>query len=149
MRTRHVLVTGAHRSGTTWVGRTIAHHPSVVYVQEPFNVSDPNRAFGSRMEASVYYVPGSTHEAAVHAAFTRVLRSASQPHRFALSKCQGVRRDLTLPLRFGTYLLHGVCRSTRVLIKDPFALMSAGWLHTVFDLHVICLVRPPSPSPAA
>jgi hypothetical protein len=49
MRTQHVLVTGAHRSGTTGVGRTLAHHPSLVYVHEPFNVSTPNPAFGHRV----------------------------------------------------------------------------------------------------
>ena len=35
MLNRHVLVTGAHRSGTTWVGRTLAHHPSIVYATYP------------------------------------------------------------------------------------------------------------------
>ena len=77
MLTRHVLVTGAHRSGTTWVGRTLAHHPSCVYVHEPFNVSDPNQAFGYRVAAAFYYVPGSAHEACIHAAFARLLRAES------------------------------------------------------------------------
>jgi hypothetical protein len=143
MPTRHVLVTGAHRSGTTWVGRTLAHHPSIVYVQEPFNVSEPNRAFGYHVAAAFYYVPGSAQEACIHAAFARLFRSVSQPYRFALSKCQGARLDLKLPLRFGKYLLRGVCLPTRALIKDPFALMSAGWLHTGFGLQVVCMIRNP------
>jgi Sulfotransferase family len=143
MHTGHVLVTGAHRSGTTWVGRTLAHHPSIVYIQEPFNVSDPNHAFGYRVDASFYYVPGSSHETSIHAAFTRLFRAVSQPYQFALSKCQGARRDLRLPLQFGRYLLRGVCLPTRAVIKDPFALMSAGWLHAGFGLQVICLIRNP------
>src|SRR5947209_5491376 len=36
-RGRPILVTGSHRSGTTWVGRMIASHPGVHYVKEPFN----------------------------------------------------------------------------------------------------------------
>ena len=32
-----VLVTGAHRSGTTWVGRMIDLSPEVGYINEPFN----------------------------------------------------------------------------------------------------------------
>src|SRR5688500_10504228 len=35
-----ILVTGAHRSGTSWVGRIIALSPAVFYIHEPFNVSD-------------------------------------------------------------------------------------------------------------
>jgi hypothetical protein len=46
-------------------------------------------------------------------------------------------------VRFGKYLLRGLCLPTRAVIKDPFALMSAGWLHTGFDVQVICLIRNP------
>ena len=143
MGNRHVLVTGAQRSGTTWVGQTLAHLPSLAYVQEPFNVSDPNRTFGYRFNAAFYYVPGSAHEARIHAAFDCLLRSIFPPYRFAIHKCHGAGLDLKLPWRFGKYLLQGVCAPTRALIKDPFALLSAGWLHTHFDLHVICLIRNP------
>ena len=31
-----ILVTGSHRSGTTWVGKMIAASPLVGYIQEPF-----------------------------------------------------------------------------------------------------------------
>ena len=32
-----ILVTGAHRSGTTWVGKMLALAPGVAYIHEPFN----------------------------------------------------------------------------------------------------------------
>ncbi|WP_075261386.1 sulfotransferase [Geobacillus thermocatenulatus] len=32
-----ILVTGAHRSGTTFVGKMLSLHPSIGYIQEPFN----------------------------------------------------------------------------------------------------------------
>src|SRR5262249_60046560 len=37
--TRHkpILVTGSHRSGSTWVGKMIACHPRVVYLSEPLH----------------------------------------------------------------------------------------------------------------
>src|SRR5882672_1880226 len=34
---RPILVTGAHRSGSTWVGRMIARSPTIRYIHEPFN----------------------------------------------------------------------------------------------------------------
>lgn len=33
-----ILVTGAHRSGTTWIGNIISSAQNVFYVQEPFNI---------------------------------------------------------------------------------------------------------------
>src|SRR5215831_9468235 len=36
-----ILVTGAHRSGTTWVGRMLALAPGVGYIHEPFNPRTP------------------------------------------------------------------------------------------------------------
>jgi len=32
-----ILVTGSHRSGTTWVGKILALSPEVGYIQEPFH----------------------------------------------------------------------------------------------------------------
>jgi hypothetical protein len=36
-----ILVTGAHRSGTTWVGKMLALAPGVAYIHEPFNPRTP------------------------------------------------------------------------------------------------------------
>ncbi|HFQ91935.1 MAG TPA: hypothetical protein ENK29_03550, partial [Chromatiales bacterium] len=36
-----ILVTGSHRSGTTWVGRMLTVSPALYYVHEPFNPSHP------------------------------------------------------------------------------------------------------------
>lgn len=35
---RSFLVTGAHRTGTTWVGRMLAAAPRLAYISEPLNV---------------------------------------------------------------------------------------------------------------
>ena len=34
---RPILVTGAHRSGTTWIGKMLALAPGVGYIHEPFS----------------------------------------------------------------------------------------------------------------
>jgi hypothetical protein len=115
----------------------------MVYFQEPFNSNDPNGAFGYRFKATFYYVPGSAHEGSIHDAVTHLLASVCQPYRLALSMCRAAGLDLKMPVRFGYYFLLGLCQPKRALIKDPFAPMSAGWLHTHFDLQVICLIRNP------
>ena len=35
---RSILVTGAHRSGTTWVGKMLAANDQIGYISEPLNV---------------------------------------------------------------------------------------------------------------
>ncbi len=41
MSGKPILVTGAHRSGTTWVGKMLALAPGVAYVHEPFSPRTP------------------------------------------------------------------------------------------------------------
>jgi len=36
-----ILVTGSHRSGTTWAGKMISACPNVGYIHEPFNIDMP------------------------------------------------------------------------------------------------------------
>ena len=38
MHHKPILVSGSHRSGSTWVGKTIALSNKVRYVHEPFNI---------------------------------------------------------------------------------------------------------------
>src|SRR5262249_44032191 len=40
-RERAILVTGSHRSGSTWLGRVLSAAPDVVYVHEPFSPLNP------------------------------------------------------------------------------------------------------------
>ena len=44
---RPLLVTGAHRTGTTWVGRLLAAAPRVTYISEPMNVLHRPGVFGA------------------------------------------------------------------------------------------------------
>lgn len=41
MSKKPILITGSHRSGSTWVGTMIAESPSVQYIHEPFNIDHP------------------------------------------------------------------------------------------------------------
>ena len=41
MSDKPILVTGAHRSGTTWVGKMLALAPGVAYIHEPFSPKAP------------------------------------------------------------------------------------------------------------
>ena len=36
-KNKPILITGCHRSGTTWIGKTIAYSNNIIYIGEPFN----------------------------------------------------------------------------------------------------------------
>ena len=46
---KNILVTGCHRSGSTWTGHVIAKAKNIRYVKEPFNIGN------KRNNAPFYY----------------------------------------------------------------------------------------------
>lgn len=136
----HILVTGAHRSGTTWVGRTISQHPGIKYIHEPFNVRHPNREMDLKLNTWFTYAPKSNQKKDIKASFDRLLNS--KPLHRAIWACKREGLDIKTPLRFFKHFLLGF-HYRKFLIKDPLALLSAGWLHEMYDFKVICMIRNP------
>lgn len=132
-----ILVTGAHRSGTTWIGRTIAQHRSVRYVQEPFNVNHPN----PKLETWFTHYPSSDAKAEIRDAFDNLLQSG--PLRSAAIECASVPLDARTPARFLRHAITDLVLRPRALVKDPIALLSAGWLHEAYGFKVIVMIRNP------
>jgi Sulfotransferase family len=136
-----ILVTGAHRSGTTWVGKMLALAPGVSYIHEPFN---PRTADGLSPapfdryftvvtgENEGRYLPGLERTLAFRYDVGAQLRS-----QHGASDLVRAARDLarSLPPRF---------TGARPLVKDPIALLSAEWLAGRFGMQVVVLVRHPA-----
>jgi hypothetical protein len=137
-----ILVTGSHRSGSTWVGRMLAHAPGVVYLHEPFNAD--------------YYDPG-TCGARFHYRFTYVTpanEAAYYPHlrrttalvynwRGALRAARGWR-DVQAAWRMAADWRRRRRAGARLLMKDPLALLAAPWLAQRCGARVIVLIRHPA-----
>jgi hypothetical protein len=51
-----ILVTGSHRSGSTWSGRMIAAAPGVRYISEPFSVNSPSGICRARFRYWYTYI---------------------------------------------------------------------------------------------
>ena len=144
--TRHmqpILVTGSHRSGSTWVGSTLAADPSLVYIEEPFNVHNPSPGVCAcrfpcpffRIDDSTadLYAPDSARMMALRFRYRDLLTSAPYP----LS-------TLKRSLRGAQALLVGRTRGSVPLLKDPLALFSAEWLAERFGTRVLVLIRHPA-----
>jgi hypothetical protein len=136
-----ILVTGAHRSGSTWVGKMLAAGPQVAYISEPLNVlhrpgvlRTPVRHWYTYIcpENETEYLPG--------------LLETLNYHYHPLAELRSLRsvKDVLRMARDGSIFLGGRAFSQRPLIKDPFAVLSAAWFSTRLGCQVVFTVRHPA-----
>jgi hypothetical protein len=136
-----VLVTGSHRSGTTWVGQILGLAPGLCYLHEPFKPCwDPPYVW---TQWNRYFLHVDDHNAAEYERAVartlslrydagRVMKQGFAPRRIARAADQWAR---------WTYRR---LRGRRPLVKDPIALFSAPWLHRRFGLDVVMMIRHPA-----
>jgi sulfotransferase family protein len=138
-----ILVCGAPRSGTTWVGRMLALSPALYYVHEPFNPDVPAAKFicQARFKYRNIYIT-EENERRYYRPIKRMLTGKfSLLHGLARTHSyREMRQVIRLWREFGRYRRQGIVP----LIKDPIALMSAGWLARRFDINVIVMIRHPA-----
>lgn len=117
---RTVLVTGCHRSGTTWLGTVLAAHEEAAYIHEPLNVSDGPEVM----------------RAAVRHSYTYICRANQREFlpRFRAVLAAGCQAE-------ECYKAH--VRHAWTLIKDPFAVFSVGWFAAALGCRSVITVRQP------
>ena len=136
-----ILVTGAHRTGTTWVGRMLAAGRGVAYISEPLNVLHRPGVF--RAPVSKWYtLINEENESAYLPAFREMLA-----FRYGVWREIRALRSAKDVVRMGrdlTSFLRGRLTGQRVLIKDPFAVFSAAWFAQRLDCLVVFTTRHPA-----
>lgn len=139
-----IFVTGAPRSGTTFVGQVLSRPLAVDYIHEPFNPDCGMPGFGSPFP---YTESGALSEPRVRDAFERIRR-----YDFEL-KTAYYRRDGRVRRAFkriagsrGPYHLRlarlNVFRRA-ALVKDPIGCLLADYAQRRFGFRTIILVRHP------
>ena len=141
MSDKPILVTGAHRSGTTWVGKMLALAPGVAYIHEPFS---PRTAAGLSPAGFDRYFTVVTSENQV-----RYRPGLEQTIRFRYGLGAQLRslrggRDLARIPRDLVRVERARLSGARPLVKDPIALLSAEWLAETFGMDVVVLIRHPA-----
>jgi hypothetical protein len=135
-----ILVTGSHRSGTTWVGRMLAVAPGVAYLHEPLS---PRRWPGwlRRRPPHWFLYVCRDNEAEWEPLIRAVLAL-----RYPLSNVARVRdaRQAAQVAEEVPFALWYRFRGARPLLKDPIALMSSEWLAERFDVRPVVTVRHPA-----
>jgi hypothetical protein len=140
MTPQHLLVTGAHRTGTTWVGKMLAAG-GFAYVSEPLNVLHRPGVMAAPVRHWYAYITRE-NEAEYLPAFQKTL--ALRYGLLAEIKSIQSRRDF---LRMGRDLgifLRGRILHQLVLLKDPFAVFSLPWFIEQLNCRVVVTVRHPA-----
>jgi len=136
-----ILVTGAHRTGTTWVGKMLAASPQVAYISEPLNVWHRPGVLRAPV-ARWYTCICEENEDEYLPAFREMLS-----FRYGLWRELGSLRSRKDALRMGRdfgIFLRGRISGQRPLIKDPFAVFSAPWFAERLGCRVVITVRHPA-----
>lgn len=140
-----ILVTGSHRSGTSWAGKIISLAPEVQQIWEPFNlyncgifkyISNENEDFYYKYILDIinfscfsYY-----HYYCIFIEPTQVSNDLYIQINLIIKRI--IKRNLKL---FVWHLL-----KIRMLLKDPIAVFSAEWLSLRFNMDVVVLIRHPA-----
>ena len=138
-----VLVTGSPRSGTTWVGRILTTSSQLYYVHEPFN---PDFRPGSsicnvKFKHHQTYIAQANEKRYYEPVRQMVEGKYSLPAGILACRSIGdIKKVWNQKKKFQEYHRQHMLP----LIKDPIALMSAGWLGSRFDIHVVIMIRHPA-----
>jgi hypothetical protein len=145
-----ILVTGCHRSGTTWVGRMLSVSPAIAYIHEPFNPLHRRMSPGvckARIKYQYTYVTEENEAefcddiaATIQFRYNLLLQL-----REIVKNRQGLQRGFrTLAREAIDFFLNRHIRHPRPLFKDPMALLSTEWLANRFNMDVVILIRHPA-----
>lgn len=125
-----ILITGAHRSGTTWVGKMIANSPSVRYIHEPFNID--YSAYKVKPDYWFQYVTRE-NEGLLYQQIKQLVTPQSQPFP---PKSKNIKKLFKF--------VKSSPQKQRTLIKDPIAVFSVEWLAERFNMDAVIMIRHPA-----
>lgn len=135
-----ILVTGSHRSGTTWVGKMLAADADTAYISEPLNVLHRPGVYRVPVKYWYTYITAE-NESEYLPAFRELLDF--QYHIWLELKSLRSFRDFLRMGRDTHIFFTGNFHGQRALIKDPFAIFSAPWFAERLGCNVVITARHP------
>jgi hypothetical protein len=135
-----ILVTGAPRSGSTWVGNVLALDKRTGYVHEPFNKWCPPGLCRAGLTHFAYVTEAN------EAPYLEPLGDTLSWRYSAAAELRALRgpRGLARLARDFAYFEAMRQRRARVVLKDPLAIFSADWLASRFGARVVVIIRHPA-----
>ena len=136
-----ILVTGTHRSGTTWIGKMLAADACTAYVSEPLNVLHRPGVFRANVKYWYQYICEENEKEYIPA-FEELLEF--DYHFWEEIRSLRSRRDILRMGRDFFIFYNGLMRGQRPLLKDPFAVFSIPWFVKRLNCKVVITVRHPA-----
>ena len=141
--TKPILVTGSHRSGTTWVGKILASSSELVYISELFR---PTSYRPEICKVHFYYWFTYITERNETQYYTPIKNLLNLQYNLfeGFRNVHSIRNILHISKEYFKFFYSRYISHSRVLIKDPIAIFSAGWLAKRFNMDVVVLIRHPA-----
>ena len=136
-----ILVTGAHRSGTTWAGRMLAADSDTAYISEPLNVLNRPGVFRAKVKYWYQYICDENEQAYLPAFYDLL---EFDYHVMAEIRSIRSRKDFLRMGRDFMIFYNALMRGQRPLLKDPFAVFSIPWFAKKLNCKVVVTVRHPA-----
>lgn len=139
-----ILVTGAHRSGTTWVGQMLNRSGQLCYIFEPLHPYDPARpsAWLPQQSHPVYPYIGPEN-AAEFTPLLDHLMHLRYPVWAQVRQARNWRQMGNVWRRWAACTIARIRRQPP-LLKDPFALFAAEWLADHYRTNIVVMIRHPA-----
>ncbi|MBN1148834.1 MAG: sulfotransferase domain-containing protein [Anaerolineales bacterium] len=136
-----ILVTGAHRSGTTWAGKMLAASNRVAYISEPLNVLHRPGVMRAPVQHWYTYICAENEHD-----YLPALRQTIGFRYHTLAEIESLRsiKDALRMARDWSTFLTGKISRRRALLKDPFAVFSGPWFASRLDCQVVVIIRHPA-----
>jgi len=139
--TTPILVTGAHRTGTTWVGKMLTASGESAYISEPLNVWHRPGVFSIPTSHWYTYICPENEDI-----YLDGLRQTLNYRYHLLDEIRSLRsrKDVMRMGRDVGVFLSGRLRHQRPLLKDPFVVFSAPWFKERLNCQVVITIRHPA-----
>jgi len=136
-----IIVSGTHRSGTTWVGNMLCASGELFYIKEPFNINKQGPGW-IPVPLPYWFYSINDKNSDEYIKYLDGIMNMRYPLRDAIINSN----ILHYPHRFKTYIESLVACSLgkRPLVKDPIAFFSLDWLAKKYNLYTIVMIRHPA-----
>lgn len=141
MNQKPILITGVHRSGSTWVGEMVGKSDEVCYIFEPFNKNFGPGICRETFDTWYPYVTEENREK-YHGCISETL--AFRFHPWKELRAIKTKAQVRLWVQNFTRFRNARKNRPRALFKDPIAFFSAEWLAREFGFQVVVLIRHPA-----
>ena len=126
---RPIFITGAPRSGTSWLGQILGSYSGMRYVYEPFN-HQWNPKLSGQLQQFKYLSGGAKASLEINRNGDRAFEGRQNIKQIGRALYRG-------------YWMHTLGPFDRVVVKDPTAVLMADWIQHRYAADIVFITRHP------